>query len=254
MMATCSRTAPGGGTHIAPARNRCRAGAARRVLLTLLVLLVASAPAHAGSERVRTPHVEATLLSEVSRVAPHSGFWVGLRLEIEPGWHTYWRNPGDSGLAARIDWELPEGMVAGEIRWPVPHRFRIGDLMNYGYADGVVWLSVISSAPGAQGHVSPEKANALTRERDASPTAVLMDPEGHVGKLYGARTTPHMYIVDPEGVLVYKGGIDDKPSTRRSDIDTAKNYVRVALTEAKAGKPVSEPVTRPYGCSVKYAY
>ena len=121
-------------------------------------------------------------------------------------------------------------------------------------ADGVVWLSIISSAPGRQGHVSPDEANALTRSRDASPSAVLMDPEGTVGQLYGARTTPHMYIVDPAGTLVYMGGIDDKPSTRQSDVTIAKNYVRVALAEAKAGKSISQAVTRPYGCSVKYAY
>lgn len=120
--------------------------------------------------------------------------------------------------------------------------------------DDVVWLSIISSAPGEQGHVSAEEANALTRDRDASPSAVLLDPEGNVGKLYGARTTPHMYIIDPGGTLIYMGGIDDKPSTRKSDVGIAKNYVRVALTEAMNGKPVSEAVTRPYGCSVKYAY
>jgi len=121
-------------------------------------------------------------------------------------------------------------------------------------AQNIVWLSIISSAPGEQGYVTPEEANALTRDRDASPTAVLMDPEGTVGKLYAARTTPHMYIIDPEGRLIYMGGIDDKPSTRLSDVDTAKNYVRVALAQATSGKPVSEAVTRPYGCSVKYAY
>jgi peroxiredoxin len=120
-------------------------------------------------------------------------------------------------------------------------------------SDGVVWLSVISSAPGRQGHVTPDEANALTRDRLASPSAVLLDSQGTVGKLYGARTTPHMYIVDPEGTLIYMGGIDDKPSTRRSDIDTARNYVRLALAEAMDGKPVSDAVTRPYGCSVKYA-
>jgi len=121
-------------------------------------------------------------------------------------------------------------------------------------SDDVVWLSIVSSAPGEQGYVSPEEANALTRDRNASPSAVLLDPEGNVGQLYGARTTPHMYIVDPRGTLIYMGGIDDKPSTRKSDIAIAKNYVRVALAEAMNGKPVSEAVTRPYGCSVKYAY
>lgn len=121
-------------------------------------------------------------------------------------------------------------------------------------SNDVVWLSIVSSAPGEQGYVSPDEANALTRDRDASPSAVLLDPQGNVGKLYGARTTPHMYIVDPRGIPIYIGGIDDKPSTRRSDVATAKNYVRAALAEAMNGKPVSEAVTRPYGCSVKYAY
>lgn len=120
-------------------------------------------------------------------------------------------------------------------------------------AKDVVWLSVISSAPGRQGHVTPDEANELTRTRNASPSAVLMDPDGKTGKLYGARTTPHMFIVDPEGRLIYMGGIDDKPSTQRSDVDIAKNYVRVALAQAMDGKPVAEAVTRPYGCSVKYA-
>jgi hypothetical protein len=121
-------------------------------------------------------------------------------------------------------------------------------------AQNTVWLSIISSAPGEQGYVSPQEANALTRDRDASPSAVLMDPQGTLGKLYAARTTPHMDIIDPQGTLIYMGGIDDKPSTRVSDVDTAKNYVRVALAEATSGKPVSVAVTRPYGCSVKYAY
>ncbi len=118
---------------------------------------------------------------------------------------------------------------------------------------GVVWLSVISSAPGLQGYVDAAGANALTRERNAAPSAVLLDPKGTVGKLYEAKTTPHMFIIDPKGTLIYKGGIDDKPSTNPQDIAGATNYVRVALNEATAGKAVSNPITRPYGCSVKYS-
>ena len=117
---------------------------------------------------------------------------------------------------------------------------------------GVTWLSVISSPPGEQGYVSDAEANALTTKRKASPTAVLLDPQGEVGRLYDARTTPHMYIIDAEGTLVYMGGIDDKPSTQHADVKTATNYVRVALDEVRQGKSVSTPVTRPYGCSVKY--
>ncbi len=119
---------------------------------------------------------------------------------------------------------------------------------------GVVWLSVISSAPGEEGHVEATEALELSNQRGATPTEIILDPTGEIGKLYGARTTPHMYIIDPEGALKYMGGIDSIPSARTSDIARATNYVTVALNEMAAGKPVSSPVTRPYGCSVKYAW
>ena len=118
--------------------------------------------------------------------------------------------------------------------------------------DGIVWLSIISSAPGKQGHVSGSKANALTKERKASPTAVILDPKGEIGRQYGAKTTPHMYIIDARGTLVYMGGIDSIPSSNPADIERATNYVDVALRALADGKPVTENVTRPYGCSVKY--
>ena len=117
---------------------------------------------------------------------------------------------------------------------------------------GVVWLTVISSAPGTQGYVDGTEANALTKSRGAAPTEVLLDPEGKVGHLYEARTTPHMFVVSKDGTLAYMGGIDDKPTTNPADIRTAKNYVRAALDEVMAGKTVEKAVTRPYGCSVKY--
>jgi peroxiredoxin len=117
---------------------------------------------------------------------------------------------------------------------------------------GIVWLTVLSSAPGEQGNVSASEANALTRSRGAAPTAVILDPSGAIGRAYGARTTPHMFVIDKSGTLVYMGGIDDKPTTDVADIATAKNYVRLALTAVVAGTPVQDPVTRPYGCSVKY--
>jgi peroxiredoxin len=121
-------------------------------------------------------------------------------------------------------------------------------------AKGIVWLTIISSAPGEQGYVKGDEANKLTLSRGASPTAVLLDPEGKLGRLYDARTTPHMFIVNQEGTLVYMGGIDDKPTANMADIKTAKNYVRAALDSVQAGKPVENAVTRPYGCSVKYKY
>lgn len=118
---------------------------------------------------------------------------------------------------------------------------------------GIVWLTVISSAPGEQGYVSAPAANQLTRQRSAAPSAVVLDPEGRIGQAYRAKTTPHMYIVDATGQLVYMGGIDDKPSTNPRDVKTANNHVDAALSEIRSGKPVSTPATRAYGCSVKYS-
>ena len=119
-------------------------------------------------------------------------------------------------------------------------------------AEGVVWLTIISSAPGKQGYVTAEEADALTAERDAAPTAVLFDPEGTAGKAYGARTTPHMFVIDPEGTLVYMGGIDDRPTASREDVEGARNYVREALTALRSGQDVPQSTSRPYGCSIKY--
>ena len=126
-------------------------------------------------------------------------------------------------------------------------------LQKEAIGQGVIWLTVISSAPGTQGYVSPAEANELTSTRKAAPTAVALDPQGTVGKMYGATNTPHMYIVDKGGVLVYAGAIDDRPTTRKSDVQGAQNYVRAALQAVAAGQPVKTPVTRAYGCTVKYA-
>ena len=117
---------------------------------------------------------------------------------------------------------------------------------------GVVWFSINSSAAGKQGYFPTDKIDGLVRERNASPTAYLLDTDGTVGRLYGAKTTPHMFVIDGSGNLVYAGGIDDKPSTDVADIATAKNHVQSALDEVLAGKPVSVTSSAPYGCSVKY--
>ena len=119
-------------------------------------------------------------------------------------------------------------------------------------ARGVVWLTVVSSAPGHQGFITAEEGDAVLAERSAQPAALLLDPDGQLGQLYGAKTTPHLFIIDPEGVLVYAGAIDDTPSTDVADVPRATNYVAKALDEALAGKPVSVPQTKSYGCSVKY--
>ena len=119
--------------------------------------------------------------------------------------------------------------------------------------EGAVWLSVVSSPVGEQGHVEGPQAKELTVTRDAAPTAVLLDPDSKVARAYGATTTPHMYIIDPKGTLAYMGAIDDKPSSNAASLTGAKSYVRQAMAEIKAGKPVSEAATKAYGCAVKYA-
>ena len=117
---------------------------------------------------------------------------------------------------------------------------------------GVVWLSVISSAPGKQGYVKGPEANALTASRGAHPTAVLLDPTGAVGRLYEAQTTPHMFVVDKTGVLRYMGAIDDHPTASPASLAGARNYVREALAAVASGKAVAVASTEPYGCSIKY--
>jgi peroxiredoxin len=125
-------------------------------------------------------------------------------------------------------------------------------LQNDAIAEGKIWLSIISSAPGKQGYVDAAGADELTASRGAKPTAVLLDPKGEVGRAYDAQATPHMYVIDGGGILRYMGAIDDQPTTEIATIAKARNYVREALAALKAGKAVAETATDPYGCSVKY--
>jgi hypothetical protein len=117
---------------------------------------------------------------------------------------------------------------------------------------GVVWLSVISSAPGKQGYVDGPGADALTHSRGAAPSAVLLDPRGTLGRLYGAKTTPHMFVIDKNGALQYMGGIDSIATADVGDIPSAEPYLKEAMLAVVQGSPVAHAVTRPYGCSVKY--
>lgn len=120
--------------------------------------------------------------------------------------------------------------------------------------DGVVWVTVCSSAAGQQGHwADGAAAKGWIKANNWSGTALLLDPDGKVGKAYGAKTTPHMYVVDKTGALVYQGGIDDVPTNKVEDIKRAKNLVAAALADVHAGRPVATPFSQPYGCSVKYA-
>lgn len=118
--------------------------------------------------------------------------------------------------------------------------------------DGVVWLTVASSAPGQQGWVDGPMAQKLTADRKASPSAFLLDPEGRIGHAFGATVTPHMFVIDKDGRIAYMGGIDDKPTANHADVKTARPHVREALAAVAAGKAVSPASTRPYGCTIKY--
>lgn len=119
-------------------------------------------------------------------------------------------------------------------------------------AKGAVWLAINSTHTGASDYLAPSALAGWMKDKGAAPTATLMDADGKVGRAYGARTTPHMYVIDPKGTLAYAGAIDSKPTANPADIKTATNYVNQAVAEVVAGKPVSQPVTQAYGCSVKY--
>lgn len=118
---------------------------------------------------------------------------------------------------------------------------------------GVVWLSVISSPPGQQGYVTPAEENAYMTKMHAAPTAAILDSNSAIAKLYSAKTTPHMFVIDPGGKVIYEGALDDQPTPDPASLKGAKNYVSDALNEAMAGKAVTTQATRPYGCAVKYA-
>lgn len=119
--------------------------------------------------------------------------------------------------------------------------------------DGVVWLSIISSAPGKQGHVSVDQAQALTTSRGSYANDVILDPKGIIGRLYEAKTTPHMFLIDPEGTLLYQGAIDDIPSASVRTLEQATNLVLAAWNDVKAGRAITKANSKPYGCSVKYS-
>ena len=119
-------------------------------------------------------------------------------------------------------------------------------------AKDVVWLAVNSTEKASGDYLEPAKLTSWLKERQSVPTAILMDEEGTAGRAYGARTTPHMYIVNPQGQLIYAGGIDSIASSKADDIPRATNYVKTGLAEALTGRPLTASTTRPYGCSIKY--
>lgn len=127
------------------------------------------------------------------------------------------------------------------------------NLQRKAVKDGVVWLTISSSAPDREGYFTPQIARAWRAKVGSHATAILLDGEGKIGRAYGARTTPHMFVIDGTGRIVYMGGIDDRPYSDPASLKGAKNYVANALADLKARRSVADPVTAPYGCSVRYA-
>lgn len=126
-------------------------------------------------------------------------------------------------------------------------------LQTFAAENDTVWLSINSSAPGLQGNYPAEEWLELTESKNAKPAAVLLDEDGSVGRMYGAQTTPHMYVINPDGILIYQGAIDSIPSTDIEDIAEAENYVKRALNASYSGEPITTSSAKAYGCSVKYA-
>lgn len=198
----------------------------RRTLIASAAALFASGAAQAATT-VGQPAPDFTLKDATGKTVKLSDF-KGRHVVLE------WTNPGCPFVRKHYD--------SGNM--PATQKDATGK--------NVVWLTVNSTEKASSDYLEPARLTAWLTERKSQPTAVLMDEEGTVGKSYGARTTPHMYIVNPQGVLVYAGGIDSIPSARPADIEKATNYVKTGLSEALAGKPVSAATTQPYGCSIKY--
>lgn len=116
-----------------------------------------------------------------------------------------------------------------------------------------VWLTIVSSAKGKQGYMTPDEANQRMADEGSAASAMILDPSGDIGRLFGAKTTPHMFVINAEGVLIYNGAIDDKPDFKAESLNEAENYIRLTLQELKEGKPATASQTTPYGCSVKYS-
>ena len=197
----------------------------RRTLLALPALAFA-ASVHAAPS-VGQPAPDFTLTDTTGKpvkLSDHRGKYVVLE----------WTNPGCPYVRKHYD--------SGNM--PATQRDAV--------AKGVVWLSINSTEKGSYDYLEPARLASWMKERKATPSAVLMDVDGAAGQAYGARTTPHMYIVNAQGLLVYAGGIDSIPSAREADIQKATNYVRQGLTELLAGRPVSVATSQAYGCSIKY--
>ena len=214
--------------------------------LALIVSACASEPADAPAEASSTP--APTESAETASAAPTPGALAPdfTLVDTNGEEHTLSSLRGQTVVLEWLNYDCPY----------VGKHYGGGNmqaLQQQAANDGVVWLSVVSSAPGEQGYFEPAQMNARTQEEGGLQSAVLLDPTGEVGRSYDAKTSPHMFVIDAEGRVVYNGAIDDRPTTDLADLEGATNYVVPAISAAQAGWPADPATTQPYGCSVKYA-
>lgn len=153
-----------------------------------------------------------------------------------------------TGKTVVLEWTSPScPFVAAQYK-----SGNMQELQKWATERGVIWLSVLSTHPSRGDYLAPDRAGSFISTHKAVPTALLVDSTGTMGRAYGARTTPHMFVIDPTGVVVYEGAIDSRPTVDAKVVPGSVNFVRAALTDLAAGRPVAEPKTRPYGCSVGY--
>lgn len=214
--------------------------------LALVLAACASEPADAPTEAASAP--ASTESAETARAAPTPGAMAPdfTLVDTNGEEHTLSAYRGQPVVLEWLNYDCPY----------VGKHYGGGNmqaLQEQATADGVVWLSVVSSAPGEQGYFEPAEMNARTEEEGGRQAAVLLDPTGEVGRSYDAKTSPHMFVIDADGQVVYNGAIDDRPTSDLADLEGATNYVVPAIAAAQAGEPVDPATTQPYGCSVKYA-
>jgi peroxiredoxin len=197
------------------------------LLVMAVVLLMAAAPLLIAAARIGAPAPDFTGTTSMGKTIHLSDFH-GKFVVLE------WHNNGCPYVRKHYN--------SGNMQ----------NLQKQWTAKGIVWLTIISSAPGKQGYVTAGEENEYLTKMNAAPTAAILDPDGTIGHMYDAKTSPHMFVINPQGVLIYDGAIDDKPTTDLGDVQGATNYVSLALEAAMGGKPVVMQTSRPYGCSVKY--
>lgn len=229
-------------TDMTPPKRRFRI--LRIIAVPFISLLLIGA---VGVQRFIAAHEDPEFLPELRKVGTSAPAFTAV--DTRGGSHSL---AGYGGKWVVLEW-FNHGCPATKAHYALVNGVGNTQAMQQEYTKrGVIWLSVVSSGPARQGYTSAKKANDQAKDKGATPTAIIRDTAGVLGKLYGARNTPQYAIVDPQGVLRYAGAIDDRPTFSSKDVPGATNYVRAALDSGLAGRPIAVAQTQPYGCEVKY--